>query len=192
MMMRILEASGLPPLTDGIRAADRDNPYGYYEFEPVKQTARDASWIAQAEGRAVKLVYLLLRDLPRDRPYRIVFMQRALKEVIASQARMLDHLGHRPRGPDDPRTLMKTFAAEIAATRAWIKGESGFQAIFLNYNRMLAEPRVQLTELKAFFSATGTPGLDLDAMCGVIDPTLYRQRADAAGTDAPRPSEGAA
>ncbi len=191
MMMRILEAGGLPPLTDGIRAADRDNPYGYYEFEPVKQTARDASWIAQAEGRAVKLVYLLLRDLPRDRPYRIVFMQRALKEVIASQARMLGRLGRRPRGPDDPRALMKTFAAEIAATRAWIKGEPGFQTIFLNYNRLLAEPRVQLTELKAFFSGTGTPGLDLDAMCGVIDPTLYRQRADAAGTDAPRPSEGA-
>ena len=52
MMMRILEAGGLPPLTDGIRTADRDNPNGYYEFEPVKQTARDVSWLAQAEGRA--------------------------------------------------------------------------------------------------------------------------------------------
>jgi hypothetical protein len=178
MMMRILEAGGLPPLTDGIRTADRDNPNGYYEFEPVKQTARDASWLAQAEGRAVKLVYLLLRDLPRDRPYRVVFMQRALKEVVASQARMLDRLGRQPRGPDEPRTLVETFAAEIAATKAWIKGESCFQVLYMNYNRLLEDPRPRLAELQAFLAEDGYPPRDLDAMCGVIDPTLYRQRAE--------------
>jgi hypothetical protein len=183
MMMRILEAGGLPPLTDGIRTADRDNPNGYYEFEPVKQTARDAAWLAQAEGRAVKLVYLLLRDLPRDRPYRVVFMQRALKEVVASQARMLDRLGSQTRGPDDPRTLVAAFAAEIAATKAWLKGEPGFQVLYMNYNRLLAEPRDQLSTLQAFLSGPGQPLLDLDAMCGVIDPTLYRQRADATSNE---------
>jgi hypothetical protein len=35
MMMKMLEAGGIPPLTDEIREADKDNPKGYYEFERV-------------------------------------------------------------------------------------------------------------------------------------------------------------
>ena len=36
MMMSVLEAGGLEPLKDDIRAADEDNPRGYYELELVK------------------------------------------------------------------------------------------------------------------------------------------------------------
>jgi hypothetical protein len=178
MMMRILEAGGLPPLTDGLRAADRDNPNGYYEFEPVKETARDAAWLVQAEGRAVKLVYLLLRDLPLDRPYRVVFMQRALKEVVASQAAMLERLGRRPGGPGDPHALVASFAAEIASTKAWLAATPCFRVIYLNYNRLLADPRPHLSDLQTFLAHEDAPPLDLDAMCGVVDPALYRQRGD--------------
>ena len=37
MMMAILEAAGIPIVTDQIREADDDNPKGYFEFEPVKK-----------------------------------------------------------------------------------------------------------------------------------------------------------
>ena len=37
MMMKMLEAGGIPPLTDHIRTADVDNPKGYYEFERAKK-----------------------------------------------------------------------------------------------------------------------------------------------------------
>jgi hypothetical protein len=30
MMMKMLEAGGIPPLTDNVRKADHDNPGGYY------------------------------------------------------------------------------------------------------------------------------------------------------------------
>ncbi len=173
MMMRILEAGGIAPLTDNLRAADSDNPNGYYEFEPVKQTRLDASWLEQAEGRAVKLVYLLLRDLPADRPYRVIFMQRALKEVVASQAKMLDRLGRTPAGPTDARTLVSTFAAEVAAAKAWLKAQPAFHVHYVNYNRLLESPRQTLDALRRFVVE---PLLDLDAMCAVVDPALYRQR----------------
>ena len=67
MMMRMLDAGGLPALTDNIRTADEDNPRGYYEFEPVKKTKEDASWLERAPGKVVKMVYRLLYDLPADR-----------------------------------------------------------------------------------------------------------------------------
>ena len=50
VMMQMLAAGGLPPLTDNVRAADSDNPRGYYEFELVKKTKKDASWLASAPG----------------------------------------------------------------------------------------------------------------------------------------------
>lgn len=177
MMMRILEAGGIPPLIDNLRRADSDNPNGYYEFEPVKHTREDPSWLDHAEGCAVKLVYLLLRDLPDDRRYRVIFMQRALKEVIASQNKMLDRLGSAPAGPTDPRTLVGTFAAETATAKAWLKDRPAFHVHYVNYNHILEAPRQTLDTLRAFVA---DPMLDLDAMCAVVDPKLYRQRANPA------------
>lgn len=37
MMMRMLDAGGLPLLVDAERPPDTDNPLGYYEFAPVKR-----------------------------------------------------------------------------------------------------------------------------------------------------------
>ena len=176
MMMRMLKSGGLPLLTDGQRGADIDNPNGYYEFEPVKQTRADPSWLARADGRAVKLVYLLLYDLPTDRPYRVIFMQRALKEVAASQARMLTRLGRQTSGPSDAHSLVSIFAAEVAACKAWLKTQPSFDVCYVNYNRLLAAPRETLHPLRTFLAHPETPPLDLEAMCKVVDPRLYRQR----------------
>ena len=57
LMMQMLEAGGIEPLTDGIRSADADNPRGYFELEAVKRTGTDAAWLAQAQGRAVKVIH---------------------------------------------------------------------------------------------------------------------------------------
>ena len=35
-MMQLLEAGGMPVMTDGQRGADVDNPRGYYEWEAIK------------------------------------------------------------------------------------------------------------------------------------------------------------
>src|SRR5262245_57703089 len=93
LMMRMLEAGGMPVLVDNIRAADEDNPAGYYEFEPVKQTSADNAWVKLAVGKAVKVVYRLLYDLPAGFRYRVLFMQRDMAEVLASQRKMLERAG---------------------------------------------------------------------------------------------------
>ena len=174
MMMRILEAGGMLVLTDGVRSPDDDNPNGYYEFEPVKNTRNDSSWLAAADGKAVKMVYKLLYDLPPDRPYSVIFMQRALKEVVASQTRMLARLGQAPAGPSDEHTLVGTFAAEVAGVRAWLRERSCFRVLCVNYNGLVDAPAVPLNAVNAFLGGH----LDEAAMCRVIDPNLYRQRQE--------------
>ena len=82
MMMKAIHAGGIAPVIDHICAADEDNPKGYYEFEPVKKTKEDASWLKDAPGKVVKMVYRLLYDLPTDDQYRVVFMRRDLTEVL--------------------------------------------------------------------------------------------------------------
>lgn len=90
MMMRMLEKGGLPVLIDGIRTADEDNPNGYYEFEAVKRTKEDSSWLDDAGGKAVKMVYRLLYDLPQCHHYKVVFMRRDSDEILASQRTMME------------------------------------------------------------------------------------------------------
>ena len=172
MMMHILEAGGMPVLTDGVRPPDADNPNGYYEFEPVKATATDPSWLAQADGRAVKMVYKLLPDLPAGRTYQVVFMQRALKEVAASQNTMLARRSLSPSGPSDAHALVGAFADEVASIKVWLRDQSNFRVLYVNYNRLLDAPAEPLAALNAFLGG----GLNEAAMVRVIDPALYRQR----------------
>src|ERR1022692_2693155 len=81
LMMQMLAAGGMPVLAGELRAPDEDNPRGYFEFEPVKRTKRDPAWLREAPGKAVKVVYLLLRDLPAGYDYRVIVMRRDLNDV---------------------------------------------------------------------------------------------------------------
>jgi len=171
MMMRMLEAGGLPVLVDNIRVADQDNPRGYYEFEPVKQTKRDASWVPSAEGKVVKMVYRLLYDLPLDREYRVVFMRRNLDEVLRSQQKMLAK-DNRVDNIDDAE-MSAIYQAELARFDAWLAKQPCFQSLDVTYNEMLADPAPIVQEIDAFLGGN----LDQAAMCGVVDPSLYRNRS---------------
>jgi hypothetical protein len=173
MMMRMLEAGGIPALVDNIRAADDDNPRGYYEFEPVKKTKEDASWLNNAGGKVVKMVYRLLYDLPRDRKYWVVFMRRNLDEVIASQDVMLTRL--RKGGGDLGKEKLATlFRKQLAEFGEWVKKQPNFHILDVNYNETLKDPRPTVRALNEFLGG----GLDTAAMEKVIEPQLYRQRAD--------------
>lgn len=172
MMMRMLEAGGLPIMTDEVRTADADNPRGYYEFEPVKKTRDDASWVASARGKAVKLVYRLLHDLPDSETYRVLFMRRKLSEVFASQEEMLRRKG-KPLGEMDLATFEKVFEGEVSRILRWLGEQPNFSFIEVDYNAVLADPEAPVAEIEAFLGG----GLDTGAMLEVVEPQLYRQRS---------------
>lgn len=170
MMMRMIAAGGIPALTDGVRAADADNPHGYFEFEPVKRTKQDPSWLGQARGRVVKMVHLLLMDLPAGYDYRVVMMHRDPDEVIASQRKMLERAG-RPSG--DPGVLRRVFAAQMDGVRRWLEASPHVRALDVSYNAMLADPRAEAARVATFLGLSGRT----DAMAAAVDPSLYRNRA---------------
>lgn len=171
MMMKMLDAGGLPPLTDELRTADEDNPKGYYELERVKQTAADPSWLAEADGRAVKVISRLLTDLPVDRPYKVIFMRRQLDEVLASQRTMLERRGE--EDATEAGAMKETYVAHLQEIEDWLRRTPGMQVLFVSYNRLLAEPEAQAERVRAFLDRD----LDLEKMVSVVDPALHRQRS---------------
>src|SRR6056297_1410858 len=96
MLMKMLEAGGIEILTDHRRSPDTDNPKGYYEYEPVKDLAADASWLRETEEKGIKVISHLLPYLPNDQNYKVLFILRPIEEIMASQAKMLKHRGDSP------------------------------------------------------------------------------------------------
>jgi hypothetical protein len=169
MMMRVIAAAGIPPLTDELRKADDDNPHGYFEYEPVKTTKQNPSWLEHARGGVVKMVHLLLPDLPTGYRYRVVMMQRELDEVLASQAKMLARTG-RPAAPAE--TLKRVYASQLQQVRKWMDGRPDVSWIEVSYNRMLAAPTEEIARVAEFL---GVPEA-ADRMLAAVDPSLYRNR----------------
>ncbi len=173
MMMRMIDAGGIPALTDNVRKADVDNPRGYYEFEPVKRTKEDPSWLDRAGGRVVKMVYRLLYDLPPDRQYRIIFTRRKLEEVVASQDVMLSRRGR--EGGDLPKDkLIGLFEQQLADFEQWVSRLPNFGVLYVNYNDTLRDPQGTVRAVNEFLGGK----LDTAAMSRVVEPDLYRQRAE--------------
>lgn len=178
MMMRMIEAGGLPALIDGVRGADADNPLGYYEFEPVKRTKQDSSWLERARGRVVKMVHLLLTDLPAGYEYRVVLMRRDPDEVIESQRKMLARTG-RPSG--DPAALKRVYAAQMDSVRRWLDAQAHVRCLEVSYNAMLAAPEAEARRVADFLGVPDRAG----EMAAAVDPALYRNRASPAAQGMP-------
>lgn len=176
MMMRALEAGGMPVLVDRLRAPDADNPRGYYELEAVKRTSRDPGWLASAPGQAVKVISYLLGELPQGYRYKVLFMRRQLDEVLLSQRAMLARRGERDDG--DEAETRRALVGHLAAVERLLRRRRDMEVLFVSYNRVLAEPRRQVARIDTFLGG----GLDLGEMAASVDPSLYRQRAhDEAG-----------
>lgn len=172
MMMRAIHAGGIEAMTDHIRTADDDNPKGYFEFEPVKKTKEDASWLYNAGGKVVKMVYRLLYDLPSKYQYRVVFMQRDLSEVLASQKKMLKRSGKSGSVISDEQMAM-LFQAELDKCQAWLPTQPNFSVLYVNYREMIKNPDAECRRINDFLDG----GLNTEAMINTIDPALYRNRA---------------
>jgi hypothetical protein len=172
MMMKMLEAGGLPPLTDNLRTADDDNPKGYYEFERVKKMPDgDISWVEEAPGKVVKVISALLEHLPPDYSYRVLFMQRKMEEILASQHKMLVRSG-KPTDKVSDEQLAGMYAKHLAKVKAWLNEQSNFSVLYLDYNGILLDPLNQSGKVNRFLNDS----LDEPKMAGVVDPDLYRQR----------------
>lgn len=172
MMMKMLEVGGLNVVTDNIRTADDDNLQGYYEFERVKAMRDgDTAWVGEAQGKVVKVISALLEFLPPEYSYKVIFMEREMMEILASQRKMLERRG-KPGNPAEDGKFAELYGKHLEKVKGWLLKQENMDVLFVPYNEMLKHP-VDYAEKVAVFSGTS---LDAQAMSSVPQEQYYRQR----------------
>jgi hypothetical protein len=173
MMMKMLEAGGVPIWSDQERGADIDNPKGYFELERIKDLEKetDKSYLREGRGKAVKAISFLIKELPDDNDYRVIFMRRDLDEVIASQEKMIARLDQGDTSAD-PEALKEAYRNDIVRTRLLCKKRPNFDLIEVSYRSAIEDPATTSCAVNAFLGGH----LDEAAMREAVDASLYRNR----------------
>ena len=175
MIMQMLAAGGHPVLIDGLRAADTDNPLGYFEYEPVKQLHRDAEWLKQAKGKAVKIVAPLLSHLPADSACHVIFIDRPLDEVLASQGQMLVRRGESVSDAPGRRERLKDeYGRSLRKIKEFLTRRPKTRVLFINHAEVVRNPSEAATAINAFLGGE----LATAAMVAEVNPALHRNRAE--------------
>ena len=171
MMMKMLEQGGLQVVTDSLRTADDDNPNGYYEIEIVKQMpAGQTAWLDNAQGKVVKVISALLEYLPAKYHYKVIFMERAIGEVLASQKKML--VNRQEESTISDAEMQEQFQKHVAAAKYWLARQPNISVLYVDYNKMLTAPDPLCQNIVDFLDM----GLDVDKMRAVPNERLYRNR----------------
>ena len=184
MMMRMLEAGVLAILSDAERTADIDNPKGYFELERIKSLEKepDKSYLREGRGKAIKAISFLIKDLPDDNDYRVIFMRRDLDEVLVSQEKMIARLDQGDTTAEN-EAMKEAYRNDIVRTRLHCRKRTNFELIEVHYKEAIEDPAAACRTVNVFLGGI----LDEAAMRDAIDAALYRNRSGAlpAGSDEP-------
>jgi hypothetical protein len=102
--------------------------------------------------------------------YRIVFMDRDLNEVVASQHTMLSKQGR--KGADlETDKLIETYTSQLNSVQEML-AERRIPWVQIKHADVISNPEQVAEELNQGFGGH----LDVEAMIQVVDPTLYRER----------------
>ena len=174
MLMKMLDAGGMEIMTDSERTADIDNPKGYFEYERVKDLEKetDKSYIREGRGKVLKVISFLIKDLPDDNDYRVIFMRRNLDEVLASQNKMIQRLGTEDSTAAE-EAMKEAYRNDIVRTRLLCKNRPNFELIEINYKNTIGDPVATAHSVNAFVGGH----LDETAMREAVDSSLYRNRS---------------
>jgi tetratricopeptide (TPR) repeat protein len=171
LVMQILAAGGMEVLSDGERAADANNPRGYLEYERVKNLRADNRWLGEVQGKVVKIIAQLLPYLPRQYRYKVLYIDRDLDEVLASQRAMLARDGQSGARISDLQ-LKRVFATQTNRIRKWLANQPNVEVLTLQHRELVTNPAEPVAKINNFFDQA----LDVAKMTATVDPVLYRQR----------------
>ena len=173
MLMKMLESGGMEILSDSERAADIDNPKGYFEYGRIKDLEKetDKSYVREGRGKVLKVISFLIKDLPDDNDYRVIFMRRDLDEVLASQNKMIHRLGTTDTTATEA-AMKEAYRNDIVRTRLLCRDRPNFELIEIGYKPTIENPAATARSVNAFVGGH----LNEAAMREAVDGSLYRNR----------------
>ncbi len=173
MMMQMLAKGGIEPFADAVRAPDIDNPRGYFEHKQASRLHQDSAWLPEVRGKAVKIVAPLLPYLPPQQQYRLIFMHRPLREVVASQRIMLKRLAL-PGANLDDAALMRAYTSQLVRVQTWLGRRAEIPVLPVAYDDAVAHPAAIAIRLADFLGAP----FEIEAAAAAVDSSLRRRGDD--------------
>jgi predicted AlkP superfamily phosphohydrolase/phosphomutase/Tfp pilus assembly protein PilF len=173
LMMQMLQAGGLSPMTDKIRSADDDNPLGYLEWEEIKKIPQNPMLIEQAHGKVTKVIAPLLHHLPSKHKYKIIFMTRPVEEIVTSQLKMLQNRGSAPKTTIPHLEKLQTEqSSKILET---LRASDRVDLLEISYPALVLDPQEWLGKICAFSGEEALP--HPEKMLESIKPELHRNHS---------------
>lgn len=172
LMMSILKNGGMSILEDQQRRPDEDNPRGYYEYEKVKDLAKNNSWVCDHGGKVIKVISFLLKNLPDNMNYDVIFMNRNIKEVLKSQSKMLERSGVNLGSVSDD-VMEKKFLDHLEKTNNWFSLQKNMKVYYVDYSKLVKDTNNVIHDLCLFLGRD----LNKNNMLSAVDKNLYRQKS---------------
>lgn len=170
MIMQMLQAGGMEIMTDGVREADEDNPYGYLEWEGIKKIKSEPELMERAEDKITKVISMLLPSLPRKHQYKVIFLLRPIDEIVESQTKMLERRGE--AGADVDQAVLaeslKRHRKEIMNALPNLPA----QVLLVSYRSALENPDALAFRIASFIGEDKVP--HVERMASAVRPELYR------------------
>jgi hypothetical protein len=166
LMMQILKAGKFPIGYDNNRKPDKNNPKGYFELyggRIIDKLMKGEVNLDNFDGMAIKVTSYGLQYLPKDKIYKIIYMQRNYKEILQSQNKML---GKKDYNPNDIEVLNNINMRALQT----IDKNDNMEIIRISYNMLMGAPEVEIKRLSRFL------GRDISSGIEAIDKKLYRNR----------------
>jgi len=174
LMMQMLHSAGVEVMTDARRAADVDNPRGYFEWEEVKKLPRNPEILMKAEGKAVKVISMLLPHLPLRHKYKVIFMDRPIDEVAASHSKMIRNRNEKAPAVS-PAKMKENLERHRRAVLTGMERSPAFDVMVVSYPDLVREPAAHASRIVDFLGPDRVP--HPEAMLAAVDPALHRNRS---------------
>ena len=100
-------------------------------------------------------------------------MQRPIVEVLASQDEMMRRRGTYKEGAN-PAAIGAAFEKHLREVYAWLDSKPYVRSIRVTYHDALNDPKLISSRISEF---VGIP-LNIEAMTGQVDSSLYRNRSE--------------
>ena len=109
--------------------------------------------------------------MPDNLKFRVVFMERNIDEILASQKKMLIRRGHTSNSSEDEE-MKSIFTEHLLEIKSSIINKTNIELIYVNYNLLVTNPISEIDKINKFFKHK----LDKNKLLEVIDLNQYRNR----------------
>lgn len=170
MLMQMLKNGGMEILSDKVRQADENNPKGYWEYEKVKTLPEENRWLLRADDKAIKIIAQLLKYIPIQQHYKVIFMERDMEEILASQDKMLEKMNK--KDIINQSILKAAFSRQLEEVKIWLRKSANIETLYLSYTDVIENPIQAANQVNQFLNNS----LNVTKMAASVDATLYRQK----------------